>query len=216
MIGWMLFSMVVCGIGIPLFILCKSDDNVTVMRIYSFTNNNGCDYHIKVALCCTPEIATKTFNKYYTVRRELCEMLDKSETSVNGLGDFNYELFLFADAVEKEMLIFSYCCKYYGAKYKIEFCTEPKEDAEHSKSMFFLFGTMFMIILVLIIIMFIRANTTGHKVLISCIVGIGLMMSYGSVALLIAKHKSRKAAKYKDKINQCKITDFSYSCNEIN
>ncbi len=214
MIGAMLFSMVVCGIGVPLFILYKSDDNVTVMRIYSFTNNNGCDYHIKVALCCTPEIATKTFNKYYTVRRELCEMLDKSETSVNGLGDFNYELFLFADAVEKEMLIFSYCCKYYGAKYKIEFCTEPKEDAERSKSMFFLFGTMFMIILVLSIIMFIRANTMEREIIIFCI-EIGLMMSYSLVALLIIKHKSRKAAKYEDKINQCKITDFSYSCNEI-
>lgn len=215
MIGAILFSMVVCGIGVPLFILYKSDDNVTVIRIYSFTNNNGCDYHIKVALCCTPEIATKTFNKYYTVRRELCEMLDKSETSVNGLGDFNYELFLFADAVEKEMLIFSYCCKYYGAKYKIEFCTKPKEDAERSKSMFFLFGTMFMIILVLSIIMFIRANTMEREILIFCI-EIGLMMSYSSIALLITKHKSRKAAKYKDKINQCKITDFSYSCNEIN
>lgn len=215
MIGAILFSMVVCGIGVPLFILYKSDDNVTVIRIYSFTNNNGCDYHIKVALCCTPEIATKTFNKYYTVRRELCEMLDKSETSVNGLGDFNYELFLFADAVEKEMLIFSYCCKYYGAKYKIEFCTKPKEDAERSKSMFFLFGTMFMIILVLSIIMFIRANTMKREILIFCI-EIGLMMSYSSIALLITKHKSRKAAKYKDKINQCKITDFSYSCNEIN
>jgi len=214
MIGWMLFSMVVYGIGIPLFILYKSDDNVTVMRIYSFTNNNGCDYHIKVALCCTPEIATKTFNKYYTVRRELCEMIDKSETSVNGLGDFNYELFLFADAVEKEMLIFSYCCKYYGAKYKIEFCTEPKEDAERSKSMFFLFGTMFLIILVLSIIMFIRANTMEREILIFYI-EIGLMMSYSLVALLITGHKSRKAAKYKDKINQCKITDFSYSCNEI-
>ncbi|MBO5576635.1 MAG: hypothetical protein J5956_10135 [Ruminococcus sp.] len=215
MIGAILFSMVVCGIGVPLFILYKSDDNVTVIRIYSFTNNNGCDYHIKVALCCTPEIATKTFNKYYTVRRELCEMLDKSETSVNGLGDFNYELFLFADAVEKEMLIFSYCCKYYGAKYKIEFCTKPKEDAERSKSMFFLFGTMFMIILVLSIIMFIRANTMEREILIFCI-EIGLMMSYSSIALLITKHKSRKAAKYKDKINQCKITDFSYSCDEIN
>ena len=215
MIGAILFSMVVCGIGVPLFILYKSDDNVTVIRIYSFTNNNGCDYHIKVALCCTPEIATKTFNKYYTVRRELCEMLDKSETSVNGLGDFNYELFLFADAVEKEMLIFSYCCKYYGAKYKIEFCTKPKEDAERSKSMFFLFGTMFMIIIVLSIIMFIRANTMEREILIFCI-EIGLMMSYSSIALLITKHKSRKAAKYKDKINQCKITDFSYSCNEIN
>lgn len=215
MVGAILFSMVVCGIGVPLFILYKSDDNVTVIRIYSFTNNNGCDYHIKVALCCTPEIATKTFNKYYTVRRELCEMLDKSETSVNGLGDFNYELFLFADAVEKEMLIFSYCCKYYGAKYKIEFCTKPKEDAERSKSMFFLFGTMFMIILVLSIIMFIRANTMEREILIFCI-EIGLMMSYSSIALLITKHKSRKAAKYKDKINQCKITDFSCSCNEIN
>ena len=214
MIGAMLFSMVVCGIGVPLFILHKSDDNVTVRRTYSFTNNNGCDYHIKVTLCCTPEIVTKTFNKYYTVRRELCEMLDKSETSVNGLGDFNYELFLFADAVEKEMLIFSYCCKYYGAKYKIEFCTEPKEDAERSKSMFFLFGTMFMIILVLSIIMFIRANTMEREIIIFCI-EIGLMMSYSLVALLIIKHKSRKAAKYKDKINQCKITDFSYSCNEI-
>ncbi len=194
--------------------LIISEENA-IRREYCYTNDNGYDYRVKVKLYCEPELARKTLDRYHTTRKELCNMLNNNQSYVDAMEDFDFALFLAADEIKQEMMIWNYSCKYYDIeRYNLRFITKPREEADCSRSMFRLFGSMFAIIFVLWVVMFIRSNEkSGYEVLVLSVMLAALVL-YCIIRLLMVKRKFKKSAEHDAMIKKSKLSEYQYVCHD--